>query len=608
MKIEINNDFNRIILSIIFLILSFIFKSIDWVFILISYVIVSIDLYKEAFEHIKEKEFFDEDFLMIIATLGAFYIGEYVEGLLVMLLFQIGEYLSDMAVDKSRRTITDLLDLRSDIVHLKKGELVVDKDLEEVKEGDVFVVKPGERIPLDGKVVSGSGFLDTSSLTGESVPREVREGDEVLSGCICNDSKIVIEATSDYKSSTASRIMDLIENSNIKKTKTEKFITRFSKIYTPCICGIALLILIILLIMGYNFNYCLYKALIFLVISCPCALVISVPLGFFMGIGRSSKEGVIVKGSSELENLTKVRTVVFDKTGTLTKGVFEVGDIVGEDISIEELLELVAYAEYYSNHPISKSIIKKYNKDIDKKRISDFKEKSGKGIDVKIDGKEVIVGTYDHLKSHGIELTKVESIGTNIYVSRDLQYLGCIVVSDIIKEDSYGIVENLEEVGVSRVIVLSGDNERVVEAVCSKLGIKEFYANLLPIDKVKKIEEIKKDSYTAFVGDGINDAPVIKIVDEGISMGGIGSDATIEASDIVLMKDNPNSLVTAIKIADMTKKIVIYNIVLALLIKVIVLILGVIGISSILMAVLADVGVTLLTIINTFIIMKREIR
>lgn len=607
MRLELSRELKKIFLSILFMILSFLIKDIKLVFIIISYVIISFDIYKEAFEHLKDKYLFGEEFLMIVATLGSFYIGEYVEGVLVMLLYSIGEYLSDLAVDRSRRSITDLLDLRSNVVHIKVKNKVIDKNIKDVKIRDVFIVKPGERIPVDGKVVKGDSYIDTSSLTGESIPMYVSINDMVLSGCICNDSSLEIEATSTYETSTVTKIVDLMQNSNEKKTNTEKFITRFSKVYTPLVCLLALIILILLLLLGYDFNTSLYKSLIFLVISCPCALVISVPLGFFMGIGRASKEGILIKGSNELEKLSNINNIVFDKTGTLTKGVFEVTKIYSDEIDNDELLELVAYSEYYSNHPIGKSIMVKYGKEIDKEVISDFKEKSGEGIDVYIKDRQVILGTIKHLRSHNIEVDEIDSIGTVVYVAGDGKYLGYIEVSDVIKPEAYSLVDNLNINGIDRVIVLSGDDERIVSNVCKKLNISEYYSNLLPLDKVNKIEDIKASDITAFVGDGINDAPVIKVSDVGISMGGIGSDATIEASDVVLINDNLDGLVDAIKISKLTKVIVVYNICFSLAFKVLVMILGLLGISSILMAVFADVGVTLLTIINTLIIFKKKI-
>ena len=611
-KINISSDLIKIIISTILFIVSYLCDGmISKVLLILSYILISYEIYIEAIKDIFKGEIFNENFLMIIATLGAFYIKEYPEAVMVMLLFEFGEYLSDSAVSKSKKAITELVDLRSEYINKKVNNKIEKVDIRKAKVNDIFIVKPGEKIPLDGIVLDGESLVDTSKLTGESILRRVKKDDEVLSGFINQDAIITIKATSSYKTSTASKIIELIENSNDKKTKTEKFITKFAKIYTPIVVALALLILIIpVVFFKQNFNVWAYRAIVFLVTSCPCALVISVPLGFFCGIGRASKEGILVKGSNELDKLTDIKTLVFDKTGTITKGVFKVTDILSykKEITKDELLELVAYAEYYSNHPIAKSILYKYNKKIDESKIKDFKEKSGQGIDVTIDGNFIILGTKKHLKSHNIEIDKeVDSIGTNVYVAKNNKYIGCIIVSDEIKKEAYTLVNNLKNEGISNVVMLSGDSIAIVNKVGKKVNIDSYYGNLLPIDKVNQVEKLKKENFTAFVGDGINDAPVIKLSNIGIAMGGIGSDATIEAADIVLMKDDLNLIAKAIKISKITKKIIKFNITFALCFKAIILILGTLGLTSIWMAVFADVGVTLLLVLNTLRIMKKKI-
>lgn len=609
-KIEINEDLIKIIISAILFGISFFLRSntiIYFIILLVSYIVVAYELFIEAFENIKEGEFFNEEFLMIIATIGAFAIKEYPEAVIVMLLFQLGEYLSDLAVDNSKDAITNLMDLRSDYANLKTENGIEKVDIREVKLGDVIVVKPGEKVPLDGIVLSGNGILDTSSLTGEAVPRKVEINDKVLSGFINIESILEVKTTSVYETSTASKIIELIEKSNDKKTETEKFITRFAKIYTPIVVILAVLLTAIPTILGYNFSDWLYKSLVFLVISCPCALVISVPLGFFCGIGRAGKEGILIKGSNELDNLSKIKAICFDKTGTITEGVFEVTEIENKDIEEDELFEIAAYAEYYSNHPIAKSILNKYKKEINKDEIRDFKEIKGKGIEVIVKNKKVIIGNDSFIQENGIIFEKIKSKGTIIYIAIDGVYRGSIVISDKIKEESYRLVDNLNKIGIEKIIMLSGDNEENVKTIADAVKIKEAYSNLLPTDKIEKVEKIKKQNFTCFVGDGINDAPVIKLSDIGIAMGGIGSDATIEAADVVLMRDDLNKIVDAIKISKLTKRKVKFNITFAIIAKIVVLLLGTIGISSVWAAVFADVGVTLMAVLNSLTIMKKKI-
>ena len=598
MKLELNEELYKIFISTILFILAIIFK-INILFIF-AYIIISYELFIEA---IKEKELFNEATLMIIATIGAIFINEYQEAVIVMILFQLGEYLSDLAVNNSKKSIIELMDLRSDIVTLEDNTQI---DIDDCKIGTKFVVKPGEKIPLDGIVIEGSSTLDTKSLTGESKPLIVKKNSEVLSGSINLDSILIIKSTKTSKTSTAARIIDIIENSNENKTKTEKFITKFSKVYTPIVCVLAILLVIIPTLLGEDFSTWLYRSLNFLVISCPCALVISIPLGFFCGIGRASHEGILIKGSNELDHLSSIKALVFDKTGTITHGNFDVDLICNKGINKEELLEIAAYAEYYSNHPIAKSILKKYNKKIDKKRISDYKEVSGKGIKVKIDNNLYLVGNEKLLKNIDIDIHNDE-IGTTVYIAREQTYLGHIVITDTIKKEAYKLVDNLEKLNINKVIMLSGDNIDIVSKVGKEIKIKEYYGNLLPQDKVDKINEIKKDFTTAFVGDGINDAPVIKLSDIGIAMGGIGSDATIEASDIVLLKDDLNNIPKAIKISKLTKRIIKFNIIFAITFKIFILLLAAIGYTSIWLSVLSDVGVTILSILNSLRILYKEV-
>lgn len=598
MKLELNEELYKIFISTILFILAIIFK-INILFIF-AYIIISYELFIEA---IKEKELFNEATLMIIATIGAIFINEYQEAVIVMILFQLGEYLSDLAVNNSKKSIIELMDLRSDIVTLEDNTQI---DIDDCKIGTKFVVKPGEKIPLDGIVIEGSSTLDTKSLTGESKPLIVKKNSEVLSGSINLDSILIIKSTKTSKTSTAARIIDIIENSNENKTKTEKFITKFSKVYTPIVCVLAILLVIIPTLLGEDFSTWLYRSLNFLVISCPCALVISIPLGFFCGIGRASHEGILIKGSNELDHLSSIKALVFDKTGTITHGNFDVDLICNKGIKKEELLEIAAYAEYYSNHPIAKSILKKYNKKIDKKRISDYKEVSGKGIKVKIDNNLYLVGNEKLLKNIDIDIHNDE-IGTTVYIARKQTYLGHIVITDTIKKEAYKLVDNLEKLNINKVIMLSGDNIDIVSKVGKEIKIKEYYGNLLPQDKVDKINEIKKDFTTAFVGDGINDAPVIKLSDIGIAMGGIGSDATIEASDIVLLKDDLNNIPKAIKISKLTKRIIKFNIIFAITFKIFILLLAAIGYTSIWLSVLSDVGVTILSILNSLRILYKEV-
>ncbi len=599
---KINEDLIRIIISIVLLALGMIFNENIYLLV-ISYVFISKEVYFNAFKNIKEGKIFDENFLMIIATLGAFYIGEYPEAVLVMLLFSIGEYLSDLAVDNSKKAIVELMDLRSDKINLKDIGVT---DVNNANIGDIFVVAPGEKVALDGIIIKGESHLDTSSLTGETVPRAVYKNSEVLSGTINLEGVLEVKATKTFETSTASKIIEILEKSEEKKTKTEKFITRFSKVYTPIVVLLAILIIIIPTILGGNFNTWLYRALEMLVISCPCALVISVPLGYFSGIGKCSKEGILVKGSNILDDLVNIDTIIFDKTGTITEGVFEVTKIYSVNNKDAELLKLAAEAEANSNHPIALSIKKAYGKEI-KSKITNAKEISGAGISCIIGKDNILVGNKKLLKYNKIDVEENKELGTIVYVAKNKKLLGYIVISDKIKTNAKESLDKLRNDGISNLIMLSGDAEEVVNTISKKLNLDKAYGNLLPQDKVNILEEYKIKNKTAFVGDGINDAPVIKCADVGIAMGGIGSDATIEASDIVLMKDDLSNLADAIKISKITKKIVMSNIIFAIMFKIIMLVLAILGITPIWLAVFADVGVTIISVFNSLRIFIKRI-
>lgn len=601
-KIKINEDLIRIIISIVLLVLGMIFNENIYLLV-ISYVFISKEVYFNAFKNIREGKIFDENFLMIIATLGAFYIGEYPEAVLVMLLFSIGEYLSDLAVDNSKKAIVELMDLRSDKINLKNVGIT---DVSNAKIGDIFVVAPGEKVALDGIVIKGESHLDTSSLTGEAVPRAVYKNNDVLSGTINLEGVLEVKATKTFETSTASKIIEILEKSEEKKTKTEKFITKFSKVYTPIVVLLAVFIVIIPTILGGNFNTWLYRALEMLVISCPCALVISVPLGYFSGIGKCSKEGILVKGSNILDDLVNVNTIIFDKTGTITEGVFEVTKIFSVNNKDVELLKLAAEAEANSNHPIALSIKKAYGKEI-KSKITNAKEISGAGISCIIGKDNILVGNKKLLKYNKIDVEENKELGTIVYVAKNKKLLGYIVISDKIKTNAKESLYKLRNDGISNLIMLSGDAEEVVNIISKKLNLDKAYGNLLPQDKANILEEYKKYNKTAFVGDGINDAPVIKLADVGIAMGGIGSDATIEASDIVLMKDDLSNLADAIKISKITKKIVLSNIIFAIMFKIIMLILAILGITPIWLAVFADVGVTIISVLNSLRIFIKKL-
>ena len=586
-------------------------SNIQMVLYVCSYLIVGFDVLKKAVTNIFHGEFFDENFLMSIATIGAFAIREFPEAVAVMLFYQVGEYFQSYAVKKSRKSIASLMDIRPDYANLKVNGNIEKKSPEEVKIGDTIVVKPGEKVPLDGVIIEGNSMLDTAALTGESVPREVRINDNILSGCINLNGVLEVKVEKEFGESTVSKILDLVENATNRKAKTENFITRFSKYYTPIVVILALIIAFVLpIVTDIGMMVWLYRALTFLVVSCPCALVISVPLSFFSGIGAASKKGILVKGSNYLELLSKTQIAVFDKTGTLTEGVFEVQKIVNEkNIEKNELLELATYCESYSNHPISISIQKAYGKEIDKKRIIDSKEVAGKGIISKIDDKEVACGNIKLMETLSLkDIKQVNEMGTVIYVAIDKQYAGYILISDKIKEDSKKAIQDLKKAGIKKTVMLTGDNKDVAEKVNKELNLDVVYSELLPVDKVNKVEELLKnkdeEAKLVFIGDGINDAPVLARADIGIAMGALGSDAAIEAADIVIMTDEPSKIATAIKISRKTLKIVYQNISFALIVKIGVLILSALGLASMWAAVFADVGVTVLAVLNSFRALK----
>ncbi len=599
----------KIIISFILFIIAIIIKfPNEWInngIFILSYLIVGIDIVKEAIENIFKGEVFDENFLMTIATIGAFGIGEFPEAVAVMLFYQVGELFQSYAVDKSRKSIASLMDIRPDYANVKRENKILKINPEEVKIGETIVVKPGEKIPLDGKVIDGESLIDTSALTGESVPRKAKIGDEVLSGCINQNGLLEIKVTKEFGESTVSKILDLVENASSKKSKSENFITKFARYYTPTVVIIAVILAIVPPFIFHNatFTEWLYRALTFLVVSCPCALVISIPLGFFGGIGGASKMGILVKGSNYLEALSQTEIVVFDKTGTLTQGIFEVQKVEAIGISKDEMIRLVAHAENYSNHPISQSIKKAYGKEIDKNIISKTEEISGRGIIAKVDDKDILVGNDKLMKEKQIQYTKCDDIGTVLYVVLDNKFAGYIVIADKVKEDAQKTIKTLKQNHIKKTVMLTGDKKEVGETVAKKLNIDEVYTELLPDGKVEKVEELIKQKSEkgklAFVGDGINDAPVLALSDIGIAMGGLGSDSAIEAADIVIMTDEPSKLINAIKISKKTMRIVKENIIFAIAVKVAVLILSAFGLSTMWEAVFADVGVSVIAIINS---------
>ena len=599
-----------LILFIVALIINFNNKLINNIIYVISYIIVGLEIVIKAIKNIAKGKVFDEHFLMSVATIGAFAIGEFPEAVAVMLFYQIGELFQDYAVDKSKKSISSLMDIRPDFANVERNGKIQKVNPEEVKLHEIIVVKPGEKIPLDGNIKEGKTTLDTKALTGEVLPREVIEGEEVLSGCINLNSVIKIEVTKEYGESTVSKILDLVENASSKKSKSENFITKFAKYYTPTVVIIAVMLAVLptIFIKDAVFSEWLYRALAFLVVSCPCALVISIPLSFFGGIGGASKIGILIKGSNYLEAIANTEIIVFDKTGTLTEGVFEVQKVKAVNITEKELLKITAYAENYSNHPISLSVKKAYNKEIDEKQIIKTQELHGLGIIAKVGTQEVLVGNEKLMNEKQIKFIKSDDIGTILYVAIDGEFAGYIVIADKIKQDSIKAIKKLKKSNIKQTVMLTGDRKQVGENVAKQLGIDKVYTELLPEGKVKQVENLLKqkspNGKLAFVGDGINDAPVLAISDIGIAMGALGSDAAIEAADIVLMTDEPSKIANAIQLSKKTMRIVRENITFAIAIKILVLILSAIGISTMWEAVFADVGVSIIAIINALRVLR----
>ncbi len=574
---------------------------------ILSYIISGYKVIFEAFKNIFKGKVFDENFLMTIATIGAFFIGEFAEAVCVMIFYQVGELFQDYAVDKSRKSIASLMDIRPDYANIYVNNRVKKVNPKSININDIIVVKPGEKIPLDGKIIEGKTTLNMQALTGESIPKRVQVNDEVLSGCINIEGLIKIEVTKRFEESTVSKILDLVENASSRKAKSENFITKFSKYYTPIVVIIALFLSVFPpLVFHASFNDWIYRALSFLVVSCPCALVISIPLSFFGGIGAASKIGVLIKGSNYLENLSNTKIVVCDKTGTLTKGVFEIQKINPKKISKEELLMYAAHAECFSNHPIAISIKDKYNKTIDEKIVKKVKEFAGLGISAIVDKKEVLIGNEKLMIKNNIEYVEDSEIGSIVYIAVDNVFVGSILISDTIKDSSYKAIKSLRENNINNIVMLTGDSEKISHDVAKKLGINTYFSCLLPNDKVLKVEELMKniDGKLLFIGDGVNDAPVLAISDIGVSMGSIGSDAAVEASDIVIMNDDISKLSDCLNISKKTMRIVKENILFAISIKIIVLILSAFGISTMWEAVFADVGVSILAILNALRILK----
>ena len=604
-----------IVISTILFVIALLVKmnlTLQLILMLIAYILLGKDTVLVAIKNVEKGDFLDEKFLMTIATLGAILIGEYPEAVAVMLFYEVGELFQGYAINKSRKSIADMMDIKPEYANVIRDNKSQKVEPDEVQIGETIEIKPGERVPLDAIVIKGESTLDTSALTGESVPVEVREGANILSGCININGLIVAKVTKEYFDSTVNKVLDLVENASAKKSKSERLITRFSKIYTPIVIGLAILLVFLPPIISgeYNFRVWIFRALSFLVVSCPCAFVISVPLSFFSGIGAASRAGVLIKGGNYLEALSKVDTVVLDKTGTLTKGVFNVQKVIVLDKNIKEddFISLVAMAESGSNHPISKSIQKYYNKEIDANSINSIKEISGKGIEAVIDNRKILVGNEKLINIP--KDVSINDIGTILYVEIDNKFAGYIVISDELKKDSKKAIKDLKDMGIKKAIMLTGDLEKVSKKVGEDLGLDEVYTNLLPQDKVSKFEEIienkKSKGNVVFVGDGINDAPVLARADVGIAMGAMGSDAAIEAADVVIMTDEPSKIVTAIKSSKKTMKIAMQNISLAFGIKAIVLILSAFGIADMWMAVFADTGVTILAVLNSFRALKIE--
>ena len=613
---EGKDELVRLVLGAFLFVLALVFdfpKSLELMIYLTSYIIVGGEVVLRAGRNILRGQVFDENFLMAIATIGAFLIGEYPEGVAVMLFYQVGEIFQDMAVNNSRKSIRALMDIRPDFANLKIGDKIRKVSPEEVAIGDIIIVKPGEKVPLDGVVIEGTSMVDSSALTGESVPTKVEAGDIILSGVININAVLTIKIEKEFADSTVSRILDLVQNAGSKKAPTEKFITKFARVYTLVVVFLAIALAIFppLFIEGATFSQWIYRALSFLVVSCPCALVVSVPLGFFGGIGGASKNGILVKGGNYLEALNNVELVVFDKTGTLTKGVFQVTEIKTEDnVDKEQLLSYAAYAEAFSNHPIATSILKAYGKEINKSTIENYEEIPGHGVKVIVEGKEILAGNHRLMDKENISFKKVDSIGTVVHIALNKSYLGYIVISDEIKKDSAKAIKALKAMGVKKIVMLTGDNSSVAAKIGEELGLDQVYAELLPDQKVEKLEQLEKEKTAkgklVFVGDGINDAPVLARADIGIAMGGVGSDAAIEASDLVIMTDEPSKIAEGIKIARNTRKIVMENIWFSLVVKALILVLVAMGLGTMWEAVFGDVGVTVIAVLNSMRAMNRK--
>ena len=603
----------RIIISFILLLLAFILKLdntiINNILFITSYIIVGYDIILKALRNITRGKVFDENFLMTIATIGAFFIKEYPEAVAVMLFYQVGELFQSYAVDKSRKSVAKLMDIRPDYANLYHDKKTEKVNPNKVKINDIILIKPGEKIPLDGIIIEGSSTLNTLALTGEAMPKTVTEGNEILSGCINNEGILKVKVIKEFENSTVSKILDLVENASSRKSKSENFISKFARYYTPIVVIIAIILAFIPpLLTDMTFKTWIYRALSFLVVSCPCALVISIPLSFFAGIGTSSKIGVLVKGSNYLEALANTEIVVTDKTGTLTEGIFKVQKVSPINLSNEQLLKYTSYAENYSNHPIALSIKEAYGKDIDEKLITKTKEIKGKGVEAKVESREVLVGNEKLMEEYNIDYQKSNDIGTVIYIALDKKYAGSITISDKIKDDAYKAVTEFRKNNVKKIVMLTGDREEISKNVSKELKLDKYYAELLPQDKVKKVESLMKEKSESgklvFIGDGINDAPVLALSDIGVAMGGLGSDAAIEAADIVIMTDEPSKLANAIKISKKTMQIVKENIIFAITVKILVLLLSAVGIATMWAAVFADVGVSVIAIINALRILR----
>lgn len=614
MNKKMKKKLGLIISASIFFVIAFC-CPLDWIILknslfVVSYLLVGFEILRKAARNIVNGHVFDENFLMTVATLGAFGIGEIEEAVAVMLFYQVGEFFQSYAVDKSRKSITALMDIRPDYANVYRNKEILKVDPDEVNVGEIILIKPGEKVPLDGNVVEGEGMLNTLALTGEAMPRHVKKDDSVFSGCISMDATLKLKVEKEFSESTVSKILELVENASSRKSKSENFISKFAKFYTPIVVGIAVLLALLPpMFLGWDtFSTWLYRALSFLVVSCPCALVISIPLSFFGGIGAAAKRGILVKGSNYLEALSKTELVICDKTGTLTEGVFKVQEIDGVGYSDQDVLKYAAYAEYYSLHPISLSLKEAYGKEIDDKLITKNKELSGKGVYSVVDGKKILVGNDKLMEEYHISYTKNHKVGTIIYVAIDSQFAGSIVISDKIKEDAYLAMEQFRKNQVQKVVMLTGDKENISKSVAKKLGIDEYHAELLPQEKVKLVEkymsEKSADGKLVFVGDGINDAPVLAYADIGISMGGLGSDAAIEASDVVIMTDQPSLISEVIQISHQTMRIVKENIIFAITVKIVVLLLSAFGLATMWAAVFADVGVSVIAILNALRILR----